>query len=187
MIRAGPFRTLRMDSPTTRTSGSNIVRVSRHDRAWPRRRATWEGWSYLAPVIDLHSRRVVGWALADHMRTELVEDALKTALAHRAPEEGVIFWPARGQETPIPASGRPTMVKPGSPLETWTSTETGRPTVPVSVAAEIAASTSRNGRLLCRIRPGLSGAPPRSAASYVIAISATNSAGSVEQSFTLTT
>ena len=34
--------------------------------------ATWEGWAYLATVIDLASRRVVGWALADHMRTELV-------------------------------------------------------------------------------------------------------------------
>jgi transposase InsO family protein len=53
--------------------------------------ATWEGWAYLATVIDLASRRVVGWALADHMRTELVEDALKMAFAHRAPEEGLIF------------------------------------------------------------------------------------------------
>jgi transposase InsO family protein len=53
--------------------------------------ATWKGWSYLATVIDLASRRVVGWALADHMRTELVEDALKMAFAHRAPEKGVIF------------------------------------------------------------------------------------------------
>ena len=38
--------------------------------------ATWEGWAYLATVIDLASRKVVGWALADHMRTELVDDAL---------------------------------------------------------------------------------------------------------------
>ena len=44
--------------------------------------ATWEGWAYLATVIDLSSRRVVGWALADHMRTELVSDALTMALAH---------------------------------------------------------------------------------------------------------
>jgi putative transposase len=58
--------------------------------------ATWEGWSYLATVIDLASRRVVGWALADHMRTELVEDALKMAFAQRAPEEGVIFHSDRG-------------------------------------------------------------------------------------------
>ncbi len=46
--------------------------------------STWEGWAYLATVIDLASRRVVGWALADHMRTELVEDALKMAFEHRA-------------------------------------------------------------------------------------------------------
>ena len=58
--------------------------------------ATWEGWSYLATVIDLASRRVVGWALADHMRTELVEDALKMAFAQRAPDKGVIFHSDRG-------------------------------------------------------------------------------------------
>jgi putative transposase len=58
--------------------------------------ATREGWSYLATVIDLASRRVVGWALADHMRTELVEDALKMAFAHRAPQQGVIFHSDRG-------------------------------------------------------------------------------------------
>jgi transposase InsO family protein len=58
--------------------------------------ATWEGWAYLATVIDLASRRVVGWALADHMRTELVEDALKMAFAHRAPQKGVIFHSDRG-------------------------------------------------------------------------------------------
>jgi putative transposase len=58
--------------------------------------ATWEGWSYLATVIDLASRRVVGWALADHMRTELVEDALKMAFTHRSPEKGVIFHSDRG-------------------------------------------------------------------------------------------
>jgi transposase InsO family protein len=52
---------------------------------------TWDGWAYLATVIDLHSRTVVGWALADHMRTELVTDALDMALATRQPAAGVIF------------------------------------------------------------------------------------------------
>jgi transposase InsO family protein len=60
--------------------------------------ATWEGWSYLATVIDLASRRVVGWALADHMRTELVTDALAMAFANRAPEQGVIFHSDRGRQ-----------------------------------------------------------------------------------------
>jgi transposase InsO family protein len=49
---------------------------------------TWEGWVYLATVIDLASRRVVGWALADHMRAELVCDALRMAIVHRRPAPG---------------------------------------------------------------------------------------------------
>ena len=45
------------------------------------------------------------------------------------------------------ASGRPTTVKPGRPLETWTSTETGRPTAPFSVAEATAESMQGNGRI----------------------------------------
>jgi hypothetical protein len=48
----------------------------------------------------------------------------------------------RSRASRTAASGRPTIVKPGSPLETWTSTETGRPTAPLSVAEATAASTS---------------------------------------------
>jgi transposase InsO family protein len=58
--------------------------------------ATWEGWAYLATVIDLASRKVVGWALADHMRTELVADALSMAFTIRRPPVGVIFHSDRG-------------------------------------------------------------------------------------------
>jgi hypothetical protein len=58
--------------------------------------ATWEGWAYLATVIDLASRRVVGWALADHMRTKLVSDALTMAFATRRPPAGAIFHSDRG-------------------------------------------------------------------------------------------
>lgn len=58
--------------------------------------ATWQGWAYLATVIDLASRRVVGWALADHMRTELVTDALAMALATRKPQPGAVFHSDRG-------------------------------------------------------------------------------------------
>jgi putative transposase len=60
--------------------------------------ATWEGWAYLATVIDLASRKVVGWALADHMRTELVSDALSMAFANRAPLSGAIFHSDRGRQ-----------------------------------------------------------------------------------------
>jgi transposase InsO family protein len=58
--------------------------------------ATWEGWAYLATVIDLASRKVVGWALADHMRTELISDALVMAFGSRRPPAGVIFHSDRG-------------------------------------------------------------------------------------------
>jgi transposase InsO family protein len=60
--------------------------------------STWEGWAYLATVIDLASRKIVGWAIADHMRTELVSDALSMAFANRAPQEGVIFHSDRGRQ-----------------------------------------------------------------------------------------
>ena len=52
---------------------------------------TWEGWLYLASVIDLASRRVVGWAMAEHMRADLVCDALSMAIAARQPGPGLIF------------------------------------------------------------------------------------------------
>ena len=58
--------------------------------------ATWEGWLYLATVTDIASRRVVGFALADHLRTELVADALANAVAARDPAAGVIFHSDRG-------------------------------------------------------------------------------------------
>ena len=57
---------------------------------------TWEGWLYLATVIDIASRRVVGYAMADHLRTELVADALSNAVAARDPGPGVIFHSDRG-------------------------------------------------------------------------------------------
>jgi transposase InsO family protein len=57
---------------------------------------TWEGWLYLATVIDLASRRVVGWATAEHLRTDLVAQALTNAVATRRPTGPVIFHSDRG-------------------------------------------------------------------------------------------
>lgn len=57
---------------------------------------TWEGWAYVASVIDLSSRRVVGLAMADHLRTSLVAEALEMALAQRRPARGLIFHSDRG-------------------------------------------------------------------------------------------
>jgi putative transposase len=57
---------------------------------------TGEGWLYLAGVIDLCSRKVVGWSMAEHMRTDLVADALEMALARRSPGEGLLHHSDRG-------------------------------------------------------------------------------------------
>jgi putative transposase len=57
---------------------------------------TVEGWAYTATVIDLHSRKVVGYAVADHLRTSLIVEALTAALVTRRPAEGVIFHSDRG-------------------------------------------------------------------------------------------
>ncbi|WP_328468758.1 IS3 family transposase [Actinoplanes sp. NBC_00393] len=57
---------------------------------------TWEGWLYLATVIDLASRRVVGWAVADHLKTDLVDAALTDALRRRRPADGLVFHSDRG-------------------------------------------------------------------------------------------
>jgi putative transposase len=60
---------------------------------------TWEGWVYLATVIDAHSRRVIGWAIAEHMRTDLIQDALLMAITLRddRPTQ-VIFHSDRGTQ-----------------------------------------------------------------------------------------
>jgi transposase InsO family protein len=57
---------------------------------------TYEGWLYLAVLLDAHSRRVVGWAMADHLRTALALDALAMALQARRPPPGLIHHTDRG-------------------------------------------------------------------------------------------
>ncbi len=59
---------------------------------------TFEGWLYLAAILDAYSRRIVGWALADHMRKELVGDALKMALGRRQPTETLLHHSDRGSQ-----------------------------------------------------------------------------------------
>jgi transposase InsO family protein len=59
---------------------------------------TWEGWMYLAVVVDLFSRRIVGWATATHMRTELVLSALDMALGRRVPTPGMLHHSDRGSQ-----------------------------------------------------------------------------------------
>lgn len=59
---------------------------------------TASGWLYLAVIIDLGTRRIVGWSLADHLRSQLVGDALKQALGSRRPPPGLIFHSDRGSQ-----------------------------------------------------------------------------------------
>ena len=76
---------------------------------------TWEGWLYLIAVQDLYSRRIVGWSMADHVRTELVCDALQMALARRRPDRGLIWHSDQGSQTGLNRSsqhrgiGQPTL------------------------------------------------------------------------------
>jgi putative transposase len=80
--------------------------VDRANRAWVGDITyiwTDEGWLYLATLIDLYSRRLVGWAVEDHMRVELVLEALSMALAVRQPPAGLLHHTDRGS---VYASGQ---------------------------------------------------------------------------------
>jgi putative transposase len=59
---------------------------------------TREGWLYMAVIMDLYARKVVGWAVADHMRTELCLEALRRAVALRQPGPGLIHHSDRGSQ-----------------------------------------------------------------------------------------
>jgi putative transposase len=60
--------------------------------------ATREGFLYLAFVLDAHSRRIVGWSMDPHMRTELVVDALEMAVWRRKPSAGLVHHSDRGAQ-----------------------------------------------------------------------------------------
>ena len=57
---------------------------------------TMEGWLYLAGILDLYSRKIVGWAMSDHIDTSLVLKALDMALLHRKPPANLLFHSDRG-------------------------------------------------------------------------------------------
>ena len=59
---------------------------------------TKNGWLYLATVIDLYSRQVIGWSMADNMKAKLVNDALTMALFQRKPQKGLIWHSDRGSQ-----------------------------------------------------------------------------------------
>ncbi|GAB2675029.1 IS3 family transposase [Barrientosiimonas humi] len=74
--------------------------ADRPDRLWVTditQHRTGCGWVYCAVVLDVYSRRVVGWSIADHLRTELVVDALEMARMHRKPV-GTVVHSDRGTQ-----------------------------------------------------------------------------------------
>ena len=67
---------------------------------------TGEGWLYLAAVQDLFSRRIVGWAMAGHMRKELVVEALQMAVRQRRPAQGTIHHSDHGGQPELNRSSQ---------------------------------------------------------------------------------
>lgn len=75
--------------------------ANRPDRLWVAditQHRAWDGWVYTAVVIDAFSRRVVGWSIADHLRAELVCDAIDMATWTRRPEEGAVHHSDHGTQ-----------------------------------------------------------------------------------------
>jgi transposase InsO family protein len=64
----------------------------------------WSGWLYLATVIDCHSKAVVGWSMAEHMRTDLICDAIDMAAANVELAPGAVFHSDRGTSIRAPSS-----------------------------------------------------------------------------------
>jgi putative transposase len=67
---------------------------------------TSEGWLYMAAIVDCFSRRVVGWSMADHLRTELVAEALEMAISRRRPGAGLVHHSDAGTQYTSLAFGR---------------------------------------------------------------------------------
>ena len=72
--------------------------------------STLEGWLYLAVILDLFSRKVVGWKLGETLQAELVVAALKNALVLRQPDPGLYFHSDQGSEYSSDAVRKPLTV-----------------------------------------------------------------------------
>jgi transposase InsO family protein len=89
----------RHDQPVAKNILNREFEANRPNRKWATDITyipTGQGWLYLAGVIDLCSKKIVGWSMADHMRTDLVSDALKMAVTRRSPEPGLLHHSDRG-------------------------------------------------------------------------------------------
>jgi putative transposase len=87
------------DEPIAPNRLAELPEATRRDQIWVSDITyiqTDEGWLYLAVIMDLYSRRIIGWSFAHHLGTELVAAALAMALVHRRPPEGLVHHSDRG-------------------------------------------------------------------------------------------
>ena len=102
--------------------------ASKMDRAWVADITavhTQEGFLYLAFILDVHSRRIVGWAMEGHLRTELVVNALQMAVWRRKPAPGLVHHSDQGVQYTSLSFGKrlkavgitPSMGRTGSALD----------------------------------------------------------------------
>jgi len=87
------------DEPIAPNRLVELPKATRRDQIWVSDLTyipTEEGWLYLGVIMDLYSRRIIGWAFAHHLGTELVAAALAMALVHRRPPQGLIRHSDRG-------------------------------------------------------------------------------------------
>ena len=129
-IRGRKRRTTRRDPravPAPDLVGRNFTATA-PDRLWTADITyvkTDEGFLYLAFVLDVYSRRIVGWSMADHLRTELVVDALEMAVWRRKPAAGLVHHSDRGTQYTALSFGKkleeasivPSMGRAGSALD----------------------------------------------------------------------
>lgn len=97
------FRPCTTDSDHSQPVAENLL-DRQFTADWPNQKwltdityiATDQGWLYLAAVLDLYSRKIVGWSMADHLREELVSDAVRMAIHQRCPGAGLLHHSDRG-------------------------------------------------------------------------------------------
>jgi putative transposase len=92
--------------PPTIVGNGLTSRADQSQGVGPTQLWTFEGWLYVAVVIDAFSRRVVGWSMAAHLRTELVLNAFNMAVWARRPDEGLVHHSDHGCQYTSLAFGR---------------------------------------------------------------------------------
>jgi hypothetical protein len=114
---------------------------------------SWEGFVYLAVVVDAFSRKVVGWAMADHLRTELVLDAVGMAITTRKPPAGTVHHTDRGSQGGLNRSSQHPVIREVCDGATSAAGGPG-PSARVALPGSADAGPARGARLLASDRAG---------------------------------